>query len=65
MVEVDGMAESESVPGMSTYFYQLKAFVEAVEAGTSVPTDIADALLNMKALDAIYEAAGLKLRGLS
>ncbi|MEE3326571.1 MAG: Gfo/Idh/MocA family oxidoreductase [Myxococcota bacterium] len=64
LVEVGGTAESESVPGMSTYFYQLKAFVEAVQTGTPVPTDMKDAVLNMKALDAIYGAAGLKLRGL-
>ena len=65
MVETDGGSESESVPGKSTYFYQLEAFVEAVRTGGVVPTGVHDAVLNMKALDAIYLASGLKLRGLS
>ena len=65
VVEVGGRSESESVPGKSTYFYQLEAFAQAVKTGGFVPTGVDDAVLNMKALDAIYRASGLKLRGLS
>ena len=64
-VEVDGRSESESISGKSTYFYQLEAFAHALLKGGAVPTGVEDAVLNMKALDAIYRAAGLKLRGLS
>ncbi|MEE3326672.1 MAG: Gfo/Idh/MocA family oxidoreductase [Myxococcota bacterium] len=63
-VEAGGRKESESVPGKSTYFYQLEAFVKAVQTGEAVPTGVEDAVLNMEALDAIYLASGLKLRGL-
>ena len=65
IVEVDGRSESESVAGKSTYFYQLEAFVRAVQSGGTVPTGVEDAIFNMKALDAIYLSAGLALRGLS
>ena len=63
-LEVEGNHTSESIAGRSTYFHQLEAFVRAVENGEAVPTGVEDAVLNMKALDAIYLAAGLKLRGL-
>ncbi|KAJ3130079.1 hypothetical protein HK101_005139, partial [Irineochytrium annulatum] len=52
----------------STYYYQMKAFAEAVrekKSGAALRevglTDTADAVKNMEALDAIYEAAGLPL----
>ena len=44
----------------TTYDYQLAAFVDAVDNGTSLPTGGQDAIGNMKALDAIYIASGLR-----
>lgn len=44
----------------TTYDYQLAAFVDAVENGTTLPTGGQDAIGNMKALDAIYVASGLR-----
>ena len=65
-LEIKAGEETEvmSVEGASTYFYQLRAFANAVKTGADVPTGAQDAVLNMKALDAIYQAAGLKVRGL-
>ena len=62
-IKTDEDTEVQSVEGASTYFYQLRAFATAVKTGAVVPTGAEDAVLNMKALDAIYQAAGLKLRG--
>lgn len=54
---------SERVPGESTYTHQLRAFVAAVREGASLPTGAADAIANMRVIDAIYDQAGLKRRG--
>jgi predicted dehydrogenase len=47
----------------ATYVYQLRAFVDNILAGTPVLTTPADALANMRVIDAIYAKAGLWLRG--
>ena len=52
----------ERVAGESTYTCQLRAFVDHVRNGTPVPTGSDDAVANMRVIDAIYRAAGLKLR---
>ncbi|MQA03815.1 MAG: gfo/Idh/MocA family oxidoreductase [Streptosporangiales bacterium] len=52
----------EQFPGRPTYAYQLDAFVHAIATGTPVLTPPADAITNMTALDAVYEAAGMPLR---
>ncbi len=49
----------------TTYFYQLRAFASSILEGTPVLTTPADALANMRVIDAIYEKAGLWLRGRS
>ncbi|TMB09190.1 MAG: Gfo/Idh/MocA family oxidoreductase, partial [Deltaproteobacteria bacterium] len=49
---------SERVTGPSTYECQLRAFVAAVRDGAPVPTGPADAIKNMRVIDAIYAAAG-------
>ena len=63
-IKTEDKTEALSVEGESTYFYQLRAFANAVKTGVDVPTGVQDAVFNMKALDAIYQAAGLKVRGL-
>ena len=50
--------------GSATYFYQLKAFCEAVEGEPLTVGTAADAVKNMRVIDAIYEKAGLPKRGL-
>ena len=48
----------EHVKGAASYDEQLRAFVGAVRDGTPVPTSPPDAIANMRAIDAIYRAAG-------
>jgi predicted dehydrogenase len=51
------------VPGRSTYSHQLEAFTGAVRTGGTVVSDARDAVENMRVIDAIYQRAGLPLRG--
>jgi hypothetical protein len=39
--------------------------LRAVQGGAAAQTDAADAITNMRVIDAIYQAAGLQPRGLS
>jgi predicted dehydrogenase len=54
---------SERVRGESSYVCQLRAFADAVLRGGPVLTPAADAVANMRLIDAIYRAAGLEPRG--
>ena len=53
----------EKLAGDPTYTYQLRAFVDHVRFGRPVPTDPADAIANMRVIDAVYDRAGLRPRG--
>jgi predicted dehydrogenase len=57
------MTRHERVEGHSTYVYQLQAFADAVRHGTALFTHAEDAVATMRVIDAVYAAAGLKLRG--
>jgi predicted dehydrogenase len=61
--EKNGSQIKESFPAKSTYQLQLEAFVKAVggELSNALPPD--DAVLTARVLDAIYQKAGLALRG--
>jgi predicted dehydrogenase len=59
----DGKKKREKFPRKSTYAYQLEAFTSAVRHGTPVLTPPADSVQNMRVIDAVYDAAGLPLRG--
>ena len=63
-IELTVGAESseEEFTRRSTYAFQLDAFVDAVQNGTSLPTDSADAIKQMRVIDAAYLAAGMKTR---
>ena len=54
---------TEQVDGRTTYDHQLEAFAAAVLDGARPPTGGADAIANMRVIDAIYGAAGLSPRG--
>jgi predicted dehydrogenase len=47
----------------STYAYQLRAFVAAVRGKPELCIGLADAIANMRVIDAVYQKAGLKPRG--
>jgi len=52
----------ERLEGASTYFYQLQAFAAAVHNGVPIITNAGDAMANMRVIDAVYQAAGLRPR---
>jgi predicted dehydrogenase len=54
---------SEMVRGENSYTLQLHAFIKAIRGEVRLNTDPADAIGNMRVIDAIYEKAGLKQRG--
>lgn len=55
-------SSEEEFTRRSTYAFQLEAFVDAVQDGTQLPTDSADAVKQMRVIDAAYLAAGMKTR---
>ena len=55
---------SGPVEGGISYDHMLRAFVDHLVHGTPFPTSGADSVANMAAIDAVYTAAGLPLRGL-
>jgi predicted dehydrogenase len=62
-VEAQGSRRRERVPGDATYTHQLRNFVARVRGAPPGPTEAQDGVANMRAIDAIYRAAGLPLRG--
>jgi predicted dehydrogenase len=64
-VKTGGTKRRVKVDGAKTptYVYQLTAFRDAVRDGTPVLTPPEDSIANMRVIDAIYEAAGLPVRG--
>ena len=53
----------ERVAGGATYTYQLQAFARWVREGLPMVTDAAYGVANMSVIDAIYQKAGLPVRG--
>jgi predicted dehydrogenase len=62
-VTIDGRTRVEHFPRRPTYDYQLEAFCAAVLRGEPTLTPPADAVANMRVIDGVYRAAGLKPRG--
>ncbi len=58
-----GGVRRERVPGDASYTHQLRAFLAHVRGGARMSTDARDAVSNARVIDAIYAAAGLRLRG--
>jgi predicted dehydrogenase len=61
VLERDGKETREPLPTKSTYQLQLEAFAQCVRGGRPPPGN--DAFLTARVLDAMYEKAGLALRG--
>ncbi len=53
-----------TVKGDNVYALQLRAFESAIQAGTPIRTDARQAVGTMRVIDAIYNKAGLRLRGI-
>ena len=62
-VKADGSTRTEKFTRRPTYAFQLDAFCAAVLRGEPTLTPPADSIANMRVLDAIYVAAGMKPRG--
>ncbi len=62
-VTTGGKARTEKFSRRPTYEYQLDAFCAAVLRGEPILTPPTDSIANMRVLDAIYLAAGMKPRG--
>jgi predicted dehydrogenase len=62
-VAVDGRTRHEHFPRRPTYAYQLDAFCAAVLRGEPTLTPPSTAVANMRVIDDVYRAAGLKVRG--
>jgi predicted dehydrogenase len=58
-----GGRRRERVRGEASYTHQLRAFTDAVRRGRALPTGADDAVANMRVIDAVYRAAGLRPRG--
>jgi predicted dehydrogenase len=54
--------KNKTVPGDSTFTYQLRAFVKAARGQAKFPTDGAEGVINMGVIDDVYRAAGLPPR---
>jgi predicted dehydrogenase len=62
-VKAGGTARTERLTRRSTYEFQLDAFSAAVLRGEPTLTPPADSIANMRVIDAIYVAAGMRPRG--
>jgi len=60
-----GGTTTETVPGETTYDYQLAHVMDVLEHGATPLTGGADSVANMCLIDAIYRAAGLQPRGMA
>lgn len=57
-VSVDGVTHIEELGRRSSYTYQLDAFAGLLRAGIPMATDAADAVVNMRMIDAVYRKVG-------
>jgi predicted dehydrogenase len=62
-VKSAGGSRVEHLSRRPTYTYQLEAFCAAVLKGEPTLTPPPDSIANMRVIDAIYTAAGMRLRG--
>jgi len=55
---------TEILPTTPSYVYQLKAFADLLLTGSPSRTTLEDGIKNMKVIDDVYRAAGMRIRGL-
>jgi predicted dehydrogenase len=61
-VRTAGGRRREGFSRDASYLFQLRAFAGAVLRGEPIPTGPADAVANMRCIDAVYRAAGMEPR---
>lgn len=61
-LETAAGSREEMIAGEPTYTYQLRAFRDALRGGPPMPTSAAEGIANMRLIDAIYRAAGMRPR---
>jgi predicted dehydrogenase len=61
----DGITRNWTVAGLESYDHQLAAVVDGLASGEGLPTEGADSIAQMAAIDAIYAAAGFDRAGVS
>ena len=62
-LEWDGRVYEETADPTPSYVFQLRELVRCIGYGAPVLTSVENGALNMRAIDAVYRAAGLPLRG--
>lgn len=62
-IETERGQTSGSIEAGISYDHMLRAFVDFAVHGAPFPTRGSDSIANMAAIDAVYEAAGLRIRG--
>ena len=62
-VNWEGRSYSEKADPSPSYLYQLRELVRSIRDGAPVLTSADNGILTMRAIDAIYTKAGLRLRG--
>jgi predicted dehydrogenase len=62
-LEWDGRVYEEQADPTPSYVFQLRELVRCIRQGAPVLTSVENGALNMRAIDAIYRAAGLPPRG--
>jgi predicted dehydrogenase len=60
LTELDGVRRKRTVAGEETYDHQLAAVLDALEHGTPLLTEGDDPIGNMRVIDAVYAASGLR-----
>ena len=63
ILDIDGETDSLTVDGNATYWHQLAHVTDVLERRAEPITGGEDAVANMRAIDAIYRAAGMQPRG--
>jgi predicted dehydrogenase len=59
---INGVTTHEALGTISSYCYQLQAFIDAIREGTPLVADAADAVVTMQLIDDCYLAAGMQPR---
>lgn len=63
-LDAGGAQTTESFTQETSYYFQLREFADVVRGVLPIRTTLEDGIKNMKVIDAVYRAAGMRPRGL-